>query len=296
MVQPTDPALVRDVPRLPPRRPDAHKGVFGKVLVVAGSVGMSGAAVLAGTAALRGGAGLVQLAVPEPIGPIVAAGQICCTTAWLPADGHGRLSRSALPVVLELARSATAVVAGPGLGQSEDVRAVVQALLVEVTQPLLLDADALNVLGTDPGALRVRTAPLVLTPHPGEFARLCGSDTKSVQADRQRMAVEFARRHGGVLVLKGAGTVVTDGARAYTNTTGNPGMAKGGSGDVLSGLVGALLAQRLPPFDAAALGVYLHGLAGDLARERLGEVALLATDLVDELPGALRAHAGQSWS
>lgn len=291
MAQPAEPAVVRDVPRLPPRPRDAHKGTFGKLLVVAGSAGMSGAAVLAGSAALRAGAGLAQLAVPEPIGPAVAAGQICCTSAWLPADAQGRLALAALPAVLELARSATAVVAGPGLGKSEDVRAIVQALMVEVRQPLLLDADALNVLGRDPEALKVRTSPLLLTPHPGEFARLCGTDTKAVQADREAFAVAFARRHGVVLVLKGAGTVVTDGARAYTNTTGNPGMAKGGSGDVLTGLIGALLAQRLEPLDAAVLGVYLHGLAGDLARDRLGEVSLLATDLLEQLPAAFRAHA-----
>ena len=283
--------IVRDVPRLPPRAPDSHKGTFGKLLIVAGSTGMSGAAVLAGTAALRGGAGLVQLAVPAPVASIVAAGQVCCTTAWLPADEQGHLTRAALPALLDLARSATAVVAGPGLGPRDDIRAIVQALLVEVSQPLLLDADALNVLGADPTALSVRSAPLLLTPHPGEFARLCGIDTKAVQADRQGHAVAFASKHGGVLVLKGAGTLVTDGTRVYTNTTGNPGLAKGGSGDVLAGLIGALLAQGLAPFDAAMLGVYLHGLAGDLARDHFGEVAMLATDVVEHLPAALRALA-----
>jgi len=281
--------IVRDVPRLPPRAPDSHKGTFGKVLIVAGRVGMSGAAVLAGTAALRGGAGLVQLAVPAPVGPVVAAGQACYTTAWLPADEGGQLSRAALPAMVELARSATAIVAGPGLGNGEEVRALMLALMVESSKPLLLDADALNVLGADPTGLKVRTSPLILTPHPGEFARLCGTDIKSVQADRQGHAVGFARKHGGVLVLKGAGTVVTDGSRVYTNTTGNPGLAKGGSGDVLAGLIGALLAQGLAAFDAAVLGVYLHGLAGDLARDRLGEVSMLATDVLEQLPAAFRA-------
>src|SRR5262249_10232509 len=140
-------------------------------------------------------------------------------------------------------------------------------------------------------ALKARSTPLLLTPHPGEFARLLGTDTNAVQSNRAPLAAEFARRHGGVLVLKGAGTVVTDGRRVYTNTTANPGMAKGGSGDVLAGLLGALVAQHLEPFDAAVLAVYLHGLAGDWARDRLGEVSVLATDLLDELPTSFSAVA-----
>jgi NAD(P)H-hydrate epimerase len=283
--------VVRDVPGLSPRAAEAHKGSFGKVLIVGGSVGMSGAVVLAGTAALRGGAGLVQLAVPEPIGPVVAAGQICCTTAWLPADSQGRLCSSALPIVLELISSASAVVVGPGLGQSADMQTLILALLAEVRGPLLLDADALNVLGSHPPAICQRRAPLILTPHPGEFARLTGLEAKLVQAERASQAVTFARQHGGVLVLKGAGTIVTDGQRIYTNTTGNPGMATGGSGDVLSGLIGALLGQGLEAFDAAVLGVYLHGLAGDLACGRKGEVSLIASDLLDWLPEAFRVRA-----
>jgi NAD(P)H-hydrate epimerase len=291
-MQPAADLLVtRDVPRLPPRPPEAHKGTFGKVLVVAGSAGMSGAAVLAGTAALRGGAGLVQIAVPERVGPVVAAGQPCCTTAWLPADEHGRLARAALPAVLELARSATAVAAGPGLGQSPDIQALVGALIEEVERPLVLDADALNVLASDPAVLKRRQAPFVLTPHPGEFARLAGSDTRSVQAARQEQAVAFARRYGGVLVLKGAGTVVTDGRRLYVNTTGNPGMATGGSGDVLTGLLGALAAQGLEAFAASVLGVYLHGRAGDLARDERGEASLIAWDLLEQLAAAFLSHS-----
>lgn len=282
------------IPRLPARPTDAHKGTFGKVLLIGGSVGMSGAVVLAGTAALRSGAGLVQLAVPAPIGAIVAAGQLCCTTTWLPADAQGQLSRDALPTLLTLAKKANVTVIGPGLGQSPDVQAIVHELLAQVERPLLLDADALNVLGAQPGALKARTAPFLLTPHPGEFARLIGSDTQAVQANRSALAAEFARDHGGVLVLKGAGTIVTDGTCTYINTTGNPGMAKGGSGDVLAGLIGALLAQHLSPFDAAVLGVYLHGMAGDKARDRLGEVSMLATDQLDELPAAFRARHAAS--
>jgi NAD(P)H-hydrate epimerase len=293
-----DPAAlteVRQVPRLPPRPADAHKGTFGKVLVVAGSTGMSGAAVLAGTAALRGGAGLVQVAVPEPVAAVVAASQPCYLTAPLPADIEGRLALPGLGVLTQLTLSASAVVAGPGLGRSDDITTLVGDLVAATEAPLVLDADALNSLAGRLDGLSRRTAPAVLTPHPGEFARLVGGDTAAVQADRQERAVAFARAHGVIVVLKGAGTVVTDGRRVYINTTGNPGMATGGTGDVLSGLLGALLAGRaLEPFDAAVLAVYLHGLAGDLARDDLGETSLIATDLLDYLPRAFRRYAHPS--
>jgi ADP-dependent NAD(P)H-hydrate dehydratase len=284
MTPPADPLVVVDVPRLPPRAADAHKGTFGKVLVVAGSVGMSGAAVLAGTAALRGGAGLVQVATSA--GPLVAAAQPCLMTAWLPADEKGRLAAAALPELLALAEEATAVVLGPGLGQSPDLSMMVPALLGQVARPVVLDADGLNAVGSHTELLNRREAPTVLTPHPGEFARLTGQDTKAVQADRRAAALAFARQHRAVLVLKGAGTIVTDGGRIYQNTTGNPGMATGGTGDVLAGLLGALLAQGVEAFDAAVLGVYLHGRAGDLARDAVGEASLIATDLLDHLPAA----------
>jgi NAD(P)H-hydrate epimerase len=194
-------------------------------------------------------------------------------------------------VLLPLVEAASAVVAGPGLGASDDVCVLVRELLDQTRLPLVLDADALNSLAGRTRLLKQHKGPLVLTPHPGEFARLIGSTTAAVQADRQKLAVAFAREHGGVLLLKGADTIVTDGARLYVNTTGNPGMATGGSGDVLSGLLGALLASgSLPPFEATVLGAYLHGLAGDRARDARGETALIATDLLEHLSDAFLAH------
>ncbi|MFO0876330.1 MAG: NAD(P)H-hydrate dehydratase [Gemmataceae bacterium] len=279
------------VPHLPPRPRDGHKGTFGKVLLVAGSQGMSGAAILAGTAALRGGAGLVQVAVPAPIGPIVAGGHPCYMTLWLPADAQGRLDSTALPLLLEAAQAASAVLIGPGLGATPEVGALVRGLAEQVPQPLLLDADALNSLGPHPDLLGRRPGPTVLTPHPGEFARLIGADTRAVQADREVLATAFARRHNVVLILKGAGTIVCDPGSSYVNTTGNPGMGTGGTGDVLSGLVGALLAQGLAALEAAILGVYLHGLAGDLAATEFGETSLVASDLLTFLPAAFQRHA-----
>jgi NAD(P)H-hydrate epimerase len=249
---------------------------------------MSGAAVLCGSAALRGGAGLVRVAAPEGILPIVAGGNPCYLTAPLPQDEHGLASRQAEEPILALAKENQVVALGPGLGQSEAITRLVGACLTQIAAPLVLDADGLNAIHQDPGVLRKRSVPFILTPHPGELARLLATNASSVQANRQDIAVRFAQDFGGVLVLKGNGTIVTDGRRIYVNTTGNPGMATGGTGDVLTGLIAALLGQGLDVFAAAQLGVYLHGLAGDLARDDLGEVSLIASDLLLYLPRAMR--------
>jgi ADP-dependent NAD(P)H-hydrate dehydratase len=280
------------LPTLPARRLDSHKGDYGRALLVVGSRGMSGAAVLAGTAALRGGAGLVRIAVPEHIAPVVAAGNPCYMTAPLPQADDGRFSAAAVAPLRELVNESDVVAAGPGLGRSAAITEIVRALVREVSGPLVLDADALNVLADHRDDLRNRNVPAVLTPHPGEFARLLGSDTASVQADRAALATRFAADFKSVVVLKGHGTVVADGTQVFINPTGNPGMASGGSGDVLTGLTAALLGQGLKPFAAAQLAVYLHGLAGDLARDRLGEVSLIATDILEQLPAAFRTWAG----
>ena len=282
--------VVTDVPHLPPRAADANKGTFGRVLVVAGSRGMSGAAVLCASAALRGGAGLVRLAVPEGILPIVATANPCYTTAPLPEDERGQLDAAALPELLELMRGNSVAELGPGLGQSQAIGDMIVAVLEQTDMPLVLDADALNVLAGRLDALRRHAGPIVVTPHPGEFARLLGCDIPTVQARRQELAADFAVAQGVIVVLKGHGTVVTDGRRVFVNPTGNPGMATGGSGDVLGGLLAALIGQKMETFAAAQLGVYLHGLSGDLARGERGEVSLIATDLLHFLPQAFLAH------
>ncbi len=236
----------------------------------------------------------MRLAVPEGILPIVAAANPCYTTAPLPQDNEGRLSAAALPELLELVRNNSVAELGPGLGQSADVGGLLVAVLEQTTTPLVLDADALNVLVGRLDALRRHQGPIILTPHPGEFARLLGCDIPAVQARREELAVRFAATHGVVLVLKGQGTIVTDGRRMYINTTGNPGMATGGTGDVLGGLIAALVGQKLETFAAAQLGVYLHGLAGDLALGQVGEVSLIASDLLHFLPQAFRKHGAPS--
>lgn len=281
---------ISQVPSLPPRAADSHKGTFGKVLVVAGSRGMSGAAVLCGSAALRGGAGLVQVASPSDVQPCVAAGNPCYTTACLPIEvkEHG-LAEDAVPVILGLAESADALAIGPGLGQSAKLAEVLEIVLVQADLPVVLDADGINPLTKlRVDVLKRRQTPTVLTPHPGEFARLLKCSTEDVQANREELAAKFALEHSVILVLKGNLTIVTDGERLYRNNTGNPGMATGGSGDVLTGLIAALIAQGMTPFDAAQLGVHIHGKAGDLAAEAKGQVGMIASDLIEFLPQALR--------
>ncbi len=273
----------QDIPRYPERPADGHKGTFGRVLIIAGSRSMSGAACLAGMGALRGGAGLVFIACPESVQAIVASEEPCYQTIGLPETEFGQLDSSALPVAQALLSGKDALAIGPGLGNSASVREVVRALYIDATVPTVVDADGLNVLADEllnkPDGLANPAGPRILTPHPGELSRLCGLAIGEIQKRRKDVARDFAARHGVVLVLKGPGTVVTDGTRVAINPTGNSGMATGGSGDVLTGLLGALLASGREPFEAARLAVYLHGLAGDLGAEELSEPGLIATDL-----------------
>jgi hydroxyethylthiazole kinase-like uncharacterized protein yjeF len=265
------------VPRLPARRADAHKGTFGTVLVLAGSDGMLGAAILCARGALRGGAGLVRAALPRNLMAPFTVAVPAATTLPRPAPAR-------LPSALG---GASAVVAGPGLGATAAVRALVLALLRMAAVPVVLDADALNVLAPLRAPLPGR-APKVLLPHPGEAARLLGCAVADVQRDRVAAARQLAQRSGAVAVLKGHGTLVADGRRLFRNRTGNPGMATGGSGDVLAGLLGALLAQGMAPFPASCLAVHAHGRAGDLVARRLSQAGLCAEDLPLAIAEVLR--------
>lgn len=273
---------------LPPRPATAHKGTFGHLWVVAGSQGMVGAAKMAAMAGLRGGAGLVTLALPVRQQPVVAAGLSEVMTRGLPEE-EGMLSASALEVLMEAGRGVEAWAIGPGLGRSPGVATLVRDFVRWCPAPLVIDADGLWALGSDLLLLREREHPTVLTPHPGEMARLLDTTVAQVQADRVRAAREAARRSGAVVVLKGARSlVVTPAGQVYINPTGNVGMATGGSGDVLTGLVGAFLAQGLPAERAACVGVFLHGLAGDMAAELRGRLSLVAGDILACLPRAAR--------
>lgn len=290
----SDAVDVKTLPQLPPRGPDGHKGDYGRVLIVAGSRGMSGAAILAARAALRGGAGLVFVASPQTASTIVAASEPCCLTIPLSEDAAGRFDTAALPALVESAGKSDVVAIGPGLGQSPAVARVVMDLTEATRTPIVLDADGLNAFVGRVKHLESLGSDAIVTPHPGEFARLLGVKTAEVQQRRAELAIDFARRTGNITVLKGHETIVTDGTRVYTNATGNPGMGTGGSGDVLTGLLAALIAQELELFDATVLAVYLHGLAGDLAAQQVGEISLIASDLITYLPAAFAAASGSS--
>lgn len=274
-------------PGLPPRASDGHKGTFGRVLLVGGSVGMSGSISLAAKAALRAGSGLVTAAMPRVIQPIVSAFEPGYMTLGLACDSDGVLQTAAVDQVLQAVHGKDALGVGPGLGLSDPARQLVLTMLTQCRCPVVVDADGLNLLAISgmPVVSR-RHAPCVLTPHPGEFARLTGLSLQQISADREKAAVEYARRHQIVLILKGQGTIVTDGQRLFRNTTGNSGMATGGSGDVLTGIVTSLLGQRMPPLEAAALAVHVHGLAGDLAAQELSQRGLIASDLPEFLARA----------
>ena len=268
---------------LPDRDICGHKGDFGKILLLCGSRGFTGAAYLAAMGALRSGAGLTFLGVPESIYEIEAVKLNEPVVFPLPDEG-GKLSADAVPEILERLPKMDAVLIGPGLGQSAGTLAVVKAVLEYAECPVVLDADGINVAAAHKDILRGRTNPTILTPHAGEFARLGGDSG----ADRHKAAEAMARELGCILLLKGHNTVITDGQATYINPTGNPGMAVGGSGDVLSGIIVSLLGQGIAPLEAAACGAWLHGAAGDICAEEIGQYGMLPTDMLNVLPRLLK--------
>jgi ADP-dependent NAD(P)H-hydrate dehydratase / NAD(P)H-hydrate epimerase len=273
---------------VPPRAPDAHKGDAGRLLVVAGSPGKSGAAHLALTGALRGGVGLVTLAARGEVMALALAGRPEAMSAPIP--GAGALARADLQALLALAKSADAIALGPGIPRGPETGELVRALLQRAGKPAVVDADGLNALAEAPAAIASIGVPLLLTPHPGEMARLCGTGIEAVQADRIGLAAAKAREWNATVVLKGARTVVADPQAPPTVIPcGNPGLATGGTGDVLAGLCGALLAGGLPPPAAGRAAAYVHGRAGDLAARRFGERGLVAGDLGEAI-GAVWAE------
>lgn len=291
---------VTEVPKLPPRHREGHKGDYGRVLVIGGSRGMIGAVALAANAALRGGAGLVTFAAPRTVQQSIAVLCLCATSVPLACDDEGELSPQSIRQVSEAAKRCDVVAMGPGMAVGAEQLNLIRAVL-EMDRPLVLDADGLNNLARIEDWAGHRRCPLILTPHPGEFSRLTGKSVAQIQSDREGAAVAAAREWADqfalegpplVCLLKGAATVVTDGRRIYVNQTGNPGMATGGSGDVLTGLAAALMGRKLDPFDAASLAAHVHGRAGDLAAETLGEEAMTASDLLDYLPPAMKEALG----
>lgn len=275
-----------NIPSLPPRPSESHKGHYGRAILVGGSTGMSGAITLSGLATLRSGAGLVTVATAASVQPIVASYHPSYMTVVLPEDEMGRISMRAIPRIRELAESANVFAWGPGTGRSEDLIQVTAGMVRELTCPMVIDADGINALAADRDSLTKCIGPRILTPHAGEFQRLVGKSIRDRDA-REKAAREFAANHQLLIVLKGHRTFVTNGDQTYHNETGNPGMATAGAGDVLTGVLTGMIAQGMAPFDAACLAVHLHGLAGDLAVHDRGQYALIATDLIEYLPAAL---------
>jgi ADP-dependent NAD(P)H-hydrate dehydratase / NAD(P)H-hydrate epimerase len=271
------------------RTADTHKGSYGHLLIVAGGLGKTGAGVLASLAAFRSGAGLVSYALPHALNTAMEAKLTEVMTIALPEAEEGVLGADAGKRVMEWSEGKDALILGPGLGTHPETVRCVHEILRQVRLPLVLDADGLNALALDPQSLSDIQASLILTPHPGELARLQQTTTAAIQADRLTAAREAAQAYHAIVVLKGAHTIIAEPeGTLYINLTGNPGMATAGSGDVLSGVIGALLGQGYAPSLAARIGVHIHGLAGDLAATTLGERALMAGDLVDMLPRAFQ--------
>ncbi len=280
VIQQTGYGLVAE--NCPPRKQNTHKGDYGKILLLCGAEGYTGAPVLAAQSALRTGAGLIYLGVPRSVYPIVASKVTAPVVFPLP-DEKGKLSLSALPEILKRLETADACLLGPGLGRSPELDQLIRAVLEQANCPLVLDADGINAAARHIDVLRGAACPLILTPHEGEFRRL----TDKPETDRIRGAMALAKELNAIVLRKGHETVITDGYKTYVNRTGNAGMATGGSGDVLAGILVSLLGQGVPPLEAAAAAAWLHGTAGDLAAKKLGQYGLSPEDLVMTLPRLL---------
>ncbi|MEP9412220.1 MAG: NAD(P)H-hydrate dehydratase [Candidatus Brocadia sp.] len=283
---------VKELPKILSRKPDTHKGDYGRILVLAGSSGMTGAACLCSSAALRAGAGLVTLGIPESLHGIVASKLTCVMTHPLPETHVKTLSELGRQDILDFSERFDVVAIGPGLSQYLETKRLVLWLLQSLNRPIVLDADGINALADNPEILHKIKKHIILTPHPGEMARLLGvASTQEVQSRRLDVSRTFVKgRNNVTLVLKGYQTIVMNEEKYYINKTGNPGMATAGAGDVLTGIIAAFLGQNYTPFEAAQLGAYLHGLAGDLAAQEMGEISLIATDILNKLPEAFLAY------
>ena len=286
---------VKKLPELTPREKNTHKGSYGRVLVLAGSPGMTGAAYLCAKAALRSGSGIVTLGIPESLNLIMETKLTCVMTYPLPETKASTLSNKGRKDILKLCESHDVVALGPGLSQQSETRELILWLIKNIDRTMVIDADGLNALAENVNVLHKIKQNVVLTPHPGEMSRLTGlSSAKNVQKERLNTAAQFVKsiqkKSGGekkiVLVLKGDKTIVADYGKVYVNRTGNPGMATAGAGDVLTGIIVSLIGQGLDVFDASQLGVYIHGLAGDIAAKKKGELSMIASDIIEYLPDA----------
>lgn len=270
------------------RKRCSHKGDYGHIFIVAGSRGLTGAAALCASATLRSGAGLATLGVPFSLNLMMEKKLTEVMTLPLPETKDATLSLKAEQLILKRANGSDVVILGPGLSGNTQTARLVRRLIPKIKKTMVLDADALNAIAGDIAILKKVKAKIVITPHPGEMSRLISKSKAYVQKNRLSVAKKIANQYNAVVVLKGAGSVVAARNSHYINKTGNPGMATAGSGDVLSGVIGGFLAQGLKPFNAARLAVYVHGLAGDLAAKEKGETGLIASDILEEIPEAIK--------
>jgi NAD(P)H-hydrate epimerase len=293
---------VKKLPELTPRKKNTHKGSYGRVLVLAGSPGMTGAAYLCSKAALRSGSGIVTLGIPESLNPVMETKLTCVMTYPLPETKASTLSNKGQKDILKLCESHDVVALGPGLSQQPETRELILWLIKNIDHAMVIDADGLNALVNNVNVLHKIKQNVVLTPHPGEMSRLTGlRSAKDVQKERLNAATQFVQsiqkklkgERKLVLVLKGDKTVVTDYKKIYVNSTGNPGMATAGVGDVLTGIIVSLIGQGLDVFSASQLGVYINGLAGDIAAKRKGELSMIAFDIIDCLPDAFLKYKNE---
>lgn len=274
---------------------DSNKGTFGNLLAICGSYGMAGAAMMAAMGALRSGVGLMRLAIPESIYPIAAVRLPECVFHPIKTTDK-TFSQSNCSELLKLSETASAVVLGCGMGWNFFTSSVTERIVESCTVPMVIDADGLNCVSEHIDILNSAKAPLIITPHPGEMARLTKTTIEEVQNNRIECACNFAKKYNVITVLKGSGTVVASPTGEYrVNTTGNPGMSTGGSGDILAGIVGSLLAQGYSPFDAACLGVFVHGLAGDITAKQQGMISMLPTDTLKNFSKAFFFITNQQW-
>ncbi|MFA5165110.1 MAG: NAD(P)H-hydrate dehydratase [Candidatus Omnitrophota bacterium] len=276
--------------KLPKRKKETNKGDYGHVFIIAGAPGFTGAAALCSKAALLCGSGLATLGIAKGLNTVLARKLTEVMTKPLPETKAGTLSEKAFPQIMEFSKKADCVAIGPGLSQEPGTQKLVRKLIVSLKKSIVLDADGLNAIKGYTLLLKRAHAPVVVTPHPGEMARLTGLPVNAISGDKERVAKTFANKYNVVCVLKGNRTVVArPGGKSYVNKTGNPGMAKGGTGDVLTGMIASFIGQGIGPFEAASLGVYLHGKAGDLAAKEKGQASMLASDLLDKIPEAIKS-------
>ncbi|MEA3328616.1 MAG: NAD(P)H-hydrate dehydratase [Candidatus Omnitrophota bacterium] len=272
------------------RKQNSHKGDYGHVLVLSGSEGMTGAASLCSLGALRSGCGLVTLGIPRSLNPIMEVKLTEVMTKPLVETTNASLSLKAAPEIKRILKDVDVVALGPGLTTNKGTKSLVNELIKTISKPLVLDADGLNCIAGNSSVLKLIKYPVVITPHPGEMARLARMEIDTIQRNRQKVAKDFANRHNLVVVLKGYQTVVagpeTD---SYVNKTGNSGMATAGAGDILTGMIASLISQGIPEYEAAKLAVYTHGKAGDLASKKKGKISLIASDILDNLAAVFKA-------